>query len=305
MRQKLTTLFLVACFLLAAFSTTAQNQAVAKDEIIAKGKPRVLFVTQSKGYVHSSVKRSPKKEGIQFAPSELAMMQLAKKSNLFKIDLTQDCKTDFTKENLQNYDIVMFYTSGELPIAKKDQDYFINVWLKQKGHGFIGIHSAMDTYRAKSKQSKQNEEYRWFWEMCGGSFNGHPWNRKSDVTLTIHDTNHPVMKPFGKEYQIKDEIYQYFNWQPKKVRVLMSLNMEKCNIKKPYHVPVAWVKSWGEGKVYCNNLGHNETTWANPDFTKSIENSIRWINNDLEGCTTPNPEVSKTHHEKSIKDAAK
>ena len=47
---------------------------------------------------------------------------------------------DFTKENLQNYDIVLFYTTGDeqLPIAEDALEYFLNDWLKQKGHGFIG-----------------------------------------------------------------------------------------------------------------------------------------------------------------------
>lgn len=276
----------------------------ATPQIANAEKPRILYVSQSAGFVHGSVRRNDKKTGKNFAPSELAMMQLAQKSGEFKVDLTQDCAADFTKKNLQHYDIVMFYTTGDLPIADADKKYFIDTWLKQKGHGFIGIHSAMDTYRAKP-DTPLNEKYRWYWEMCGGSFAGHPWNSRNTVTIKVHDPEHPTMKPFGTEYVIKDEIYQYINWQPKKVRVLMSLDMAKCDPKMPYQVPVAWCKSWGEGKVYCNNLGHNGSTWANPDFHKSIINAVKWINGEIEGSSEPNPEVSKAHHEKSIKDAAK
>ena len=79
------------------------------------------------------------------------------------------------------------------------------------------------------------------------------------------------------EFSIKDEIYQYKHWQPEKVRVLMSLNMAKCELKKPYHVPVAWVKNFGEGKVFYTNLGHNTETWTNKHFIESLLGGIKWV----------------------------
>ena len=107
------------------------------------GKTRILMLTQSKGYTHGSVKRNQ----AQLAPAEIAMVQLGKQSGLFTVDCTQDAAADFTKENLKNYDIVIFYTTGMLPIKEADMQYFLNDWLKQKGHGFIGFHSATDTYK--------------------------------------------------------------------------------------------------------------------------------------------------------------
>lgn len=250
-----------------------------------KGKTRILMLTQSKGYMHGSVKRGQ----AELAPAEVAMVQLGKQSGLFTVDCTQDAAADFTKENLKNYDIVMFYTTGMLPIKEADMQYFLNDWLKQKGHGFIGFHSATDTYKS----------YKPYWDMIGGSFNGHPWNANNTVTITVHNTEHPAMKPFGKEFQFKDEIYQYKNWQPEKVHVLMSLNMEKSNPKRPYQVPVAWAKEWGQGKVFVNNLGHNPQTWANPMFQKSVIGAIKWIRGDTPAPVPVNPELSKKEDAKA------
>jgi hypothetical protein len=112
------------------------------------------------------------------------------------------------------------------------------------------------------------------------------------------------MQPFGAEFQIRDEIYQYKNWQPEKVRVLMSLNMARCPTKKPYHVPVAWVKEYGEGRVFYSNLGHNESTWSNPAVIKSFENGIRWVARLEEGDATPNPELSAAQEAKAKADVA-
>ena len=244
---------------------------------------RALFVTQSKGFRHGSVNRRQK----NLAPAEIAMTQLGQQTKLFSVDCTQDCTADFTAAHQKKYRIVMFYTTGVLPISDKDRDYFVNTWLKTKGHGYIGFHSATDTYRTK------DPKHRWYQEIAGGTFNGHPWGSGNNVTITVHDTSHPAMKPFGKEFQIKDEIYQYVNWVPKNVRVLMSLNMAKCNPKRPYHVPVAWCRSWGEGKIYYSNLGHNERTWTTKVVLKSTENAVRWVLNLESGNSAPHTDVSK------------
>ena len=256
------------------------------DEPATQEKPRMLMVTQSAGFRHQPVNRGDQ----LMSPAEKAMQKLAYRTKLFDVDFTQDVATHLTRENLQNYDIVAFYTSGDLPVASDDLKYLLDEWVRQPGHGFIGFHSASDTY-------KKHEPY---WDFIGGTFNGHPWTQNSKVTITVHDTGHPTMKPFGNEIEITDEIYQYVNWQPEKVRVLMSLNMAKTGIKRPYHVPVAWVKQVGEGRMYYNNLGHRPETWENEKFLASIEGAIRWFQGTETGEATPNPEVSREQDQISV-----
>jgi len=240
---------------------------------------RVLMLTQSVGFMHGSVQR---KTADNLAVAEVAMIHLGQKTGLFTVHCTQDAAADFTKANLQNYDIVMFYTTGALPIAEADRDYFFGEWLKSKGHGFLGFHSAADTWG----------DYQPYWDMVGGTFNGHPWNAGNEVTISVHEPKNPLMQPFGEEFVIRDEIYQYKNWQPEKVRVLMSLNMAKCRPSMPYHVPVAWIKAYGAGRVYFNNLGHNETSWANERYLKSITEAVRWMRGEIPLDATPNPALS-------------
>lgn len=249
---------------------------------------RALMLTQSRGFTHDSVNRRDK----PLSAAEIAMTQLGLKTGLFKVDCTQNAEADFTKENLQKYQLVMFYTTGDLPIAQADRDYFFKEWLTTKGHGFVGFHSAADTYG----------NYQPYWDMVGGTFNGHPWNAGETVTISVHDTAHPATKSLGAEFQIKDEIYQYKNWQPEKVRVLMSLNMAKTPTKRPYMVPVAWVKNYGEGKVFFTNLGHNEATWANPVFLDHVTGGIKWVLNQEAGDATPNPELSASLEAKAKAD---
>ncbi|MBX3436662.1 MAG: ThuA domain-containing protein [Planctomycetaceae bacterium] len=291
-------------FSLSLVCTTAALvlSPLAAEEKSEKSEPtRILFVTESKGFVHGSVKRDPKASG-ELAPAEVAMIQLGQQSGLFDCDCTQDAASDFTKENLKNYDIVAFYTTGELPITDEDRDYFVNEWLKTKGHGWIGFHSAADTYRT------DNPDHQWYWDICGGTFIGHPWNANSHCTMAVHDPEHPAAKPFGTEFKVQDEIYMYNHWNPENVRVLMSLDYagsptpNTVNAAFGTHVPVAWVRSWGDGKIYFNNLGHREDTWTNPAFLDSIKGAVKWIRGEVEGSSEPNPEVSQKWEAKSRKD---
>ncbi len=282
-------LLLALCAIGVIPSVTATAQEGAK-------KARVLMVTHSKEFTHGPVKR----KGTDLALSEVSITQLGQQSGLFTTNCTQNM-ADFNKENLQNYDIVCFYTQAAAPLGIKQEDaeYFTNVWLKQKGHAFVGFHSATDTAR------NEDPKEAWYREMIGGTFNGHPWNAGELVTVTVHDTKHPSTKHLGDEFQIKDEIYQYKHWKPENVHVLLSLNMAKCTTKAPYQVPVAWVKNWGEGKIFYSNLGHNDSTWADKRFQQHVEGGFRWVLNLETGDATPNPDVSAAQDKKSKEDAAK
>jgi len=246
---------------------------------------KMLFVTQSAGFRHGAVTRKNNEP----APAEVAMTELGKSSGLFTVDCTQDCAKDFTKENVSKYDIVMFYTTGNLPIPEDVRRWFFAEWMIQKGHAFLGVHSAADTYHNDKN----------YWDMIGGTFNGHPWGSGSTVTVTVHDPSHPASKPWGAEFVIKDEIYRFKNWQPEKVRVLASLNMEKTALKAGYHVPILWVKNYGDGKVMHMSLGHNDAVWKHETYLASLLGGIKWMMNLEEGDAKPNPELSAAEEAKA------
>jgi uncharacterized protein len=248
---------------------------------------RILMLTQSAGFKHGSVSR----QGDKLSPAEQAITELGISSGVFRVDCTQDAAS-ITKEQLDDHDIVFFYTTGNLPFKDEVRDYLFKDWVKRKGHGFIGTHSAADTYH----------DYEPYWEMLGGTFDGHPWGSGEKVTVTVHDQQHPVSKPWGPEFEIQDEIYKFKHWQPEKVRVLMSLNMEKTGHKEPYHVPVAWVKDFGDGHVLHMSLGHNESVWANPLYMQSLLGGVNWILGNEKADATPNPELSAAQEAKAKAD---
>jgi type 1 glutamine amidotransferase len=288
----------LTCFSLCFLWTLS---ALGQDKAAEKPKPsKMLFVTQSVGFKHGSVNRKDN----PLSPAEIAMKTLGEQTGLFTVDCTQDCAADFTKENLKKYDLVAFYTTLDLPIPEDAKNYFFGEWIYEKGHGVLGFHSAGDTFH----------NYAPYWDLMGGVFIGHPWNAGTQVTLTNHEPNHPLVASFGPEFTLKEEIYMYRHWQPAKCRVLLSLDYAKSPLnagakKGPTintyygaHVPVCWIKTMGDGKLYYNNLGHNESSWANKQYLDSITQAVKWMRGEIECDATPNPEVSKACEEKSQKD---
>lgn len=248
----------------------APAAGVAQD----KKKFKILYITQSKGFKHGSVDR---KKDAPLAPSEISVTDIGATSGLFEVECTQDASV-LTADKLKTLDAVMFYTTGDLAIKEQFPAY--EEWLKS-GKAMIGVHSSTDTLGG----------FKPYHSLINGTFDGHPWGSGELCTMTVHETSHVVAKPWTPEFQIKDEIYQYRNYDPKSVRVVYSLNMAKCKTKAPYHVPVCWVREFGKGRLFYTNLGHNESTWTNPQFKEHLLTGIRWALRLEEGPAEPNPEI--------------
>src|SRR5690348_17049536 len=102
--------------------------------LLSAAKPdhrKLLYLTQSAGFKHDSV---PMSRDI--------VKQIGDKSGVFDTTVVEDA-SDFTADSLRNYDAVMFYTTGELPMSETQKRAFSSYI--SDGHGFVGVHSATDT----------------------------------------------------------------------------------------------------------------------------------------------------------------
>ena len=66
--------------------------------------------------------------------------------------------------------------------------------------------------------------------------------------------------------------------------------MEKTELKRPYQVPIAWVRGEGQGRVFYSSLGHRDDVWQSDDFQEHLAGGIGWALGNLEAEATPNPE---------------
>lgn len=48
---------------------------------------------------------------------------------------------------------------------------------------------------------------------------------------------------------------------------------------QPYedNQPIAWKRTYGDGRVFYNNMGHNESTWSESTFQQSLVSAIDWL----------------------------
>lgn len=240
---------------------------------------RVLYLSQSVGFVHETVRRPA--GGL--APSEIAMQEMARDSGAFTVGLTQDAR-ELTASRLNGIDVLVFSTTGALPIDRETWAA-IAAWIESGRGGFVGIHSAADT--ALDFEDGQDI----YTAFVGGRFDGHPWTQGTPVRLANLEPSHPLAATWPDGADLAEEIYQYAGFDPRRVRVLQTLDMSAGSLRRPYPVPVTWVRQVGQGRVFYTNLGHTPSTWADPRFRRQIVDAIRWAGRKMDAPASPNPEA--------------
>jgi type 1 glutamine amidotransferase len=206
--------------------------------------------------------------------------------------LTAEFAKVFSAESLRDFDGVIFLsTTGELPVP--DLTAFLD-WIKS-GKAFIGFHAATDTFKSSDA----------YCDMIGGHFAGHPWGAGGEHAFVVHEPGHRVAAMFPERFRWKDEIYQYdLRYKPENLRVLVSLDMQASTPKEPWHVPVAWVRDYGKGRVFSTNFGHNDATWQEPMFQRHMAEGIAWALGRFDAPAAPNPEAQAAEYLRSVVAAA-
>jgi len=220
---------------------------------------KLLYVTTAGTFAHAS--RPLSREVVR---------KMGVDSGRFEATVT-DSPDLITPEGLQKFDGVLFYTQGDLetsPLSKDNREALIQ-WIKD-GHAFIGVHSASDTYK----------DWEPYWEMLGGTFNGHPWNADNPaIQVDVEDPSHPAAQPIPEGWEIQDEIYQFRNYDRARVHVILSMN--EASIQGKGNRPdqdyaLAWCRDHGQGKVFYTALGHREDVWANSTYQAHLLGGILW-----------------------------
>jgi type 1 glutamine amidotransferase len=246
--------------------TTGCLSVLAMNMAAAAAEKKVLIVTVTKGFRHSSI-----------PTAEKVLAELGKKSGAFTVDYARvepndpqykgaDGKTDQAKVDeaikavlaekmspaaLKNYDAVIFAnTTGDLPLP--DRQAFID-WIKS-GKGFVGMHSAADTY----DKTGNSAGYMPYVEMLGAQFQTH--HAQAEVDCLNQDPKHPATKDLPASWHVKDEIYLMNDYNPAEVHELLTLDKHP-NEKTPGHYPISWCKMYGKGRVFYTSLGHREDVW--------------------------------------------
>ncbi|KRQ97894.1 trehalose utilization [Bradyrhizobium jicamae] len=221
-----------------------------------RSRERILYFTHSAGYRHDVIPLS-----------SAVLTQLGTNSGAFDVTATEDV-SEFSTENLQRYAAVIFYTSGELPMSGDQKAALLN--FVRSGRGFLGVHSATDTF------------YAWpdYLDLVGGYFDGHPWHQA--VTIDVVDPSDASVAFLGNSLQVEDEIYQIRDFDDRGSRVLLRLDPNSVDLGKTgvhqrsYGWPLAWKRTYGEGRVFYTALGHEASVWRDARYQQILTNAILW-----------------------------
>ena len=254
---------------------------------VAEGKkPKVLLLTHSQGYKHGSLpvaERVVKKMAAESGAFEIFSLEGYRQKSE-GIDLAM-----ISAEYLVRFDAVMFYTTGELPLDDAQKKALID--FVKEGKGYIGVHSATDTF------------YTWkgYGELVGAYFSAHGPNQLK-LFLKIEDGNHPATQMLGDSWEIADEFYRFGKaaederrpvaFSRDRLHVLMSVDTERSDLsgqgmEKGGDYAIAWYQNFGKGRSFYTALGHRDDVWKNSVYQQHLLGGILWALGLKEGDSSP------------------
>lgn len=282
------------------FSPLTRRQAIVRAGLAVAGltlaagattvEPRkrsVLFFSKSSKYEHAVIKRKGKE--LSFAENILA--GLGPKNDI-DFTFSKDGSL-FSPEYVAKFDAFCFYTCDDQMIVGVDGTPAMTPAGKtalldaiKNGKGFVGIHSASDTFHTNAVEDNQTREHlsRYknygdqaddFTKMLGGEFIVHAKQQKARARVI--DNKFPGFENAGAEIEWTEEWYSLKEFS-KDLHVLLVQETDGM-AGEPYQrpsYPNTWARKHGQGRVFYTALGHREETWTNPLFQEMLFGGIAW-----------------------------
>jgi len=280
---------LVACLAVTLAAATALPAADSAP------KRKILFFTKSSAFEHSVI--SWKKGQPSWA--EKTLLELGGKNN-WEFTFSKD-GSKFGKDYLAQFDAVFFYTTGDLTTPGTDGQPGMPPDGKQAlidyvrgGKGFIGTHSASDTFHTNNEASKGPDRYANHGEkadpyvrLLGGEFIKH--GAQQEARNKVIDPAFPGFEKLGAEFSFQEEWYSLKDFTPDihVLTVIDAPSMKGDEYKRPPY-PSTWARKEGKGRVFYTAMGHREDVWTNPTFQEILVGGIKWALGDVKAEVPPN-----------------
>jgi uncharacterized protein len=249
----------------------------------AAPKMKILFFSKSSGFEHAVI--SWKKGQPSYA--EGILLKLGE-TNGWEFTFSKD-GSKFSKEYLAQFDAVFFYTTGNLCFPGTDKQPPMSLAGKQAlfdyvrgGRGFVGTHSASDTFHTDDEEKKGPERYVNHGEKADPyvRFLGAEFIKHGDQQVATNRVINPKFPGFEKvpgQFAFHEEWYSLKDFTPD-IHVLTVIDapaMKGVEYQRPPY-PTTWARMEGQGRVWFTAMGHREDVWTNPVFTDILIGGIKW-----------------------------
>ncbi len=250
---------------------------------------KLLFFTKSSGFEHDVI--SWKKGKPSHAEKVLLKLGGGEK---WEFEFSKD-GSKFTPEYLAQFDTIIFYTTGDLTKPGNDKQPPMTDAGKQaifdyvkSGKGFIGLHSASDTFHTANESKKGPDRYENHGEdadpyICflGGEFIIH--GAQQEATNKVINNKFPGFETAGDSFTMKEEWYSLKDFREDLhcLTVIDSPAMKGPMYDRPAY-PTTWARAEGKGRVYYSALGHRDDVWTNETFQNMLVGAIRWTTGEVD-----------------------
>ncbi|SFQ02142.1 ThuA domain-containing protein [Parafilimonas terrae] len=252
MRKFITLSFL---FIITTLCACKTQQQTAANNVSWKKVKVFVYTKNGKGYVHDNI-----------AAAARCIQELGAQ-NGFAVDVSDD-PAKFNDDNLKQYNALVF-TSTNNDVFDNDAQKLALMHYIQAGGGFVGIHSVTGTER----------NWPWFKRLVGGTFERHA--KHQPFTEIVIDHNNPSTSFLPDTWKRDDECYYTKEINPD-IHVLMVHDLSTVDDKgKPViygnTFPSVWCHEFDGGREWYTSLGHDSTTYKEPEFRKHIMGGLQWV----------------------------
>jgi len=271
----------------------------AADVAVETPRKKLLFFTKSSGYQHSVIARDKDHPG-KLAFAEQVLTDLGGRHG-FEVTCSKDGGI-FAPATRDAFDAFVFYTTRDLTTAGLDGQPPMSPAEKaglleaiRDGKGFVGIHSATDTFLATTPVGKEilrnidehgQDNFDPYIAMLGGEFISHA--KQQETTLRCADDKFPGAAAF-KDSRFIEEWYSLKNFAPDLHVILVQETAGMIGsqyVRKPY--PETWARMHGKGRVFYTSMGHREDVWQKPAFQDLLIGALNWATGRIDADVTPN-----------------
>jgi sugar phosphate isomerase/epimerase/type 1 glutamine amidotransferase len=258
------------------------DAAVPREAMAKPKKPRKLLVTDIQMY-----------SGHGTIPHANYMLELmAKYTGAFEPVFSNDL-SNLKYPKIKEFDAVFLNSVCGMVWPHPDVREGILRYVREGG-GLAGNHAV--TYA--------NLNWPEFVELMGAWAGAHHTEKQ---VLKIDDPNSPLTAMFGgMPIEHQDEFYHFPAFAPytrEKQHVLLSIDVERSDLatagrlctqctRPDNDYAMAWVKSYGKGRVYITPLGHTPILYTDPRWTKHLLGAVQYALGDLDVDATPSAKLS-------------
>lgn len=156
-------------------------------------------------------------------------------------------------KNLLDFDAVLLFTSGEPKLTAQQKEDLL-AFVRDNGKGLVAVHSALSSFGS----------WPAFADVIGAAGTEPPGeSEEQEVRVLVRNG---AMRLFGPSFKIRDKFIRLGD--PPGARVLA---------RTVTGIPVVWTKTYGKGRVFVSQIGHDDAVWDRKEVQNMYLEAIRWV----------------------------